>query len=346
MTERFVSSLSHLLKKGVSLSDAIDCSIFCIPEKIRLRVVERLAATGEGDEIAESFVVAFPLLSPYVGLISQSLSSGELANTLGMVSSRLTYEREVRAQMKSAFIYPAALSLIALFAVVSMLVFIVPQVQKTLVNTKIKIGGMSQVVFGVSNVLVKHPFFCLFILASILLVAAFYRRQLREIVRKQFFMTAALYRLMSDYELSLFWSYISLSYISSRDLETSFRDGAKSIENLRVREYFEQVGKGVVGGLVGCLGDIYVSQKLSRYIHKDIVDFWKATVAVELRSGSLDLVFLELANFHKERNEQKIKLISRLAEPFAMIVIGGVIGIISIAMLSPFYEMTQGISSL
>lgn len=346
MTEKFIASLGQLLKKGISLSDAIDWAIYCIPEKVREDVTTKLSSTGEGEEISRSFVNTFPLLESYSGLITQSLNMGELADTLVMISVRLKYEREVKAQMKSSLMYPLILCAIAGFAVVSMLVFIVPQVQKSLSNTKIEVGLMSQIVFGVSSLLVKRPYVCLLVIGAVVFTGMYFRNQIFGFVQRQFFSRSFLYRIMSDYEFSLFWSYISLAYISSRDLETAFVDGGRGIKNAVVRSYLEKVGQRVLGDLVQSIEDLYIQMNLKRYIHKDIVDYWRASIAIQLRSGSLDQVFSDLADFHRARNEQRIKIISKLSEPIAMIIIGGVIGLISVAMLSPFYEMTQGISTL
>jgi type IV pilus assembly protein PilC len=344
--EKFVGALAQLLKKGCSLSDAVDCSIYCIPEKTRPGIIEKLTSAGEGDEITRSLAAAVPQLTPYAGLITQSLATGELANTLAMISARLRYEREVRSQMKSALIYPVILCFIASLAVISMLVFIVPQVQKSLLNTKIEVGLLSQIVFGASNILVQYPIICLFSVIFLLFISAYYRARIFEYVQHLFFSKSLLYKLMSDYELSLFWSYISLAYISSRDLGTSFIEGAGSIKNSNVRAYLVHIGRNMLGDLIIEIKESFDKMKINRYLHRDVVDYWRAAIGIQLRAGSLDLVFGELADFHRDRNEQKIKIISKLSEPIAMIIIGGVIGFISIAMLSPFYEMTQGISSL
>ncbi len=346
VTERFITSLAHLLKRGSSVSDAVECSIFCVPESIRATVIRKLAETGDGEEIANALVEAFPALVPYSALISQSLVSGELADTLNKIASRLSYEREVRGQMRSACIYPIILCLIAIIAVLSMLVFIVPQVQKSLLTTKIQVGILSRGVFGMSNILVSHPIFCTVISLGFIYAFIIYWSRIRGFVQKVFFSKSLLYKLMSDYELSLFWSYVSLAYVSSRDLETSLFDGAGSIRNVKVRMYFEKLSKCVVGDMVHSMGDVYISEKIKPFISKDVIDYWKASIMIQTRSGSLDLVFAELADSHRQRTEEKIKVISKLSEPIAMMIIGGMIGLISIAMLSPFYEMTQAVSSL
>jgi type II secretory pathway component PulF len=169
-------------------------------------------------------------------------------------------------------------------------------------------------------------------------VVIYYRIEIKEYVINFIYSNIYIYRIIADYELSLFWSYVSISYISSRDFENSFIDGAKTIKNVTVSHDLSSVGSFIGSN------DKYFSK--NKFIGSDIIDYWSTTIRIHIKSGALDEVFLELADFHRTRNEERIKIISKLSEPVAMLVIGGIIGVIAIAILSPFYEITQGISSL
>ncbi len=65
-------------------------------------------------------------------------------------------------------------------------------------------------------------------------------------------------------------------------------------------------------------------------------------LALGEESSEVAQILSNLATLYREENDDKLKILLSLLEPFMMIFIGGIVGIIVSAMLLPIFSMNLG----
>jgi general secretion pathway protein F/type IV pilus assembly protein PilC len=105
--------------------------------------------------------------------------------------------------------------------------------------------------------------------------------------------------------------------------------------NRALRQLFDQAGQKVLEG-----------NKLSNalYLSKGVKlkrNFMQS-MALGEESSEVASVMLNLSKLYNEENEDRLKLLLSLMEPLMMLLIGGIVGVIVMAMLLPIFSMNLG----
>ena len=66
-------------------------------------------------------------------------------------------------------------------------------------------------------------------------------------------------------------------------------------------------------------------------------------VSVGEKSGTLDELLAELALFYEEEVSDITKNLSSIIEPILIVFLGGVVGLIAFAVISPIYSLSEAI---
>jgi len=66
------------------------------------------------------------------------------------------------------------------------------------------------------------------------------------------------------------------------------------------------------------------------------------SMALGEESSEVASVMLNLSKLYNEENEERLKMLLSLMEPLMMLLIGGIVGVIVMAMLLPIFSMNLG----
>jgi type II secretory pathway component PulF len=67
-------------------------------------------------------------------------------------------------------------------------------------------------------------------------------------------------------------------------------------------------------------------------------------ISVGEETGKLDESFLFVAAFSEREVDEAIKTLTTVLEPLLMIVIGAIVGFLAVAIISPIYQLTKGLT--
>ena len=151
--EDFTRSLSSLLTAGVPLSRALT---------ILYKETSNPAAAAQWRELYDLVVDGVPLAeamsrSPgtfprvYVAMVEAGEAGGFLDVVLGQIADFQAREKELRAKVTSALMYPAVLLVLAVGVVIFLLVFFIPRFQTLFEGFDAALPALTQIIVGVSN---------------------------------------------------------------------------------------------------------------------------------------------------------------------------------------------------
>jgi len=66
------------------------------------------------------------------------------------------------------------------------------------------------------------------------------------------------------------------------------------------------------------------------------------SMALGEESSEVASVMRNLSSLYNEENEERLKMLLSLMEPLMMLLIGGIVGVIVMAMLLPIFSMNLG----
>ncbi|HKJ08412.1 MAG TPA: type II secretion system inner membrane protein GspF [Gammaproteobacteria bacterium] len=295
---------------------------------VRSRVVEgHTLADGLGD---------FPHVFPE--LFRATVAAGEQSGHLDVVLERLGDYTENRQQMRQkiqlALFYPLLLTSVAILVVTGLLTYVVPQVVQVFTNIHQELPVLTRGLIAFSDFLRAWG-----ILLLILLVAAttgVMRLLKRPGARKRFHLMLLSVPLVSKLVRGLnttrFARTFSILTASGVPVLEALRISAQVMGNMPMREAVEEATGRVREGTT-----LYSALSKSGYFPPMTVHL----IASGEASGRLEEM-LERAADHQDREmETLIAAILGLFEPLLILVMGGVVLIIVLAILLPIFDLNQ-----
>ncbi len=263
---------------------------------------------------------------------------GKMVEVLSNMSHFFASQSRIRQQVINAMIYPMFILIVAVGMTVFLLIYVVPKITGIFEDTHQELPGITQFVLGASHFLGQHY---VGIMVG-LLVAIVAAKIAYSKVRPFHYAVDALMlrlpivgKLTQNHELGRFSYIISLMLDSGVPYTQAVTLASSTFGNLAIRDLFEKVSHKVTEG-----------NKLSNALY--------ATKGVKLKSNFLQNLALgeessnvasvmgNLSELYSEENEQGIDRLLKMVEPVMMLLIGGIVGVIVMAMLLPIFSMSLG----
>ncbi len=331
----FTRQMATMMRSGVPLLSAFEI----VAKGASNGAVSKLLIDIKTDiETGSSLNQAFRKYPLYFdALYCNLVEAGEQAGILDSLLDRLaTYKEKTQAiigKIKSALFYPVSVLVVAFVLAAVIMIFVVPAFKQVFANFGADLPGPTLVVMGISDFFVANWYFIFGIIGGSLY--AFFYTWKRSLPMQQFMDRLAL-------KLPIFGAVIRKATIArwTRTLSTMFAAGVPLVEAL-----------DSVGGASGN----YVYREATKQIKAEISVGSSLTVAMQNtnifpnmviqmiaigeESGQLDAMSGKVADFFEAEVDDAVDSLSSLMEPLIMVVLGGVIGGIIVAMYLPIFKL-------
>ncbi len=272
----------------------------------------------------------------YVALIRAGESSGSLDTVLKRLTRYLEDSERLRRMVKGALIYPAAVTSVGVLVVWAMLTFVIPKFEQMLANTKEGLPLPTQLVINASHFLGDNMWQ---ILIGAGVVAFLLIRFLQTPEGR-----AARDRLL--YRLPLFGDLIQKSGVAafSRTLQTLLAAGVNLIDAIEIAR---TTADNVVleNEIVKIRPEIESGKTLGMVVSKMTVFPRMAVqmIGVGEATGNLDKMLEKVADFYEAEIESVVSNIGKMIEPLILVVLGGAVAGMMVAMYLPMFKMAGGV---
>jgi type II secretory pathway component PulF len=333
--EDFTRSLSSLLTAGVPLSRALT---------ILYKECSQPVAAIKWRELHDFVIDGMPLAkamerSPdvfprvYVAMVEAGEAGGFLDVVLAQIADFQAREKELRAKVFSAMMYPAVLLTLAAGVLVFLMVFFIPRFKTLFAGFDAALPMVTQIIVGISDGM-RH--YGLYFLVAAGVTAWFARTRLSSEQSRQMVETGLLRApivgpISSQLAMARFCrmlgTLLSAGVPLMSGLDVARRSlGYQTLINL-VSEAIERVKKGesLAASLSNCRA-IFPGSSLEM-------------ISVAQESGRLDQELIRLASVTEVTLDRQLKTAISLAEPIMLFVIAGLIGVIFIGMVLPIFTI-------
>jgi len=333
--EDFTRSLSSLLAANVPLSRALT---------ILYKETAHPAAAAKWRELHDlvidgvSLAVAMsrsPDVFPrvYIAMVEAGEAGGFLDVVLAQVADFQAREKELRAKVVAALMYPAVLLLLAFGVLIFLMVFFIPRFQTLFEGFDAALPALTQAIVGISHAMRSYGIY----LAAGLAAAIWFGRRWFALESSRRLWEAWMLRipvigpLAAQLAMARFCrmlgtllgagvSLISALSVARRSL------GYQTLVDL-VADSTERVKKGeALGASLADCRVLFAGSTLEM-------------IAVAEESGRLDQELVRLAAVTEVTLDRQLKTAVALAEPLMLFAIAGLIGTIFIGMVIPIFTI-------
>lgn len=328
--------LSTLLNAGLPLERALSAVIEQSEQVASRRVLDRLRSEIlQGSSFAAALAEQATVFPP---LYRALVDAGEHSGRLGAVMARLAeyLERRARARQKviQALAYPAAVMLVALLVVVGLMSYVVPQVVGVFVATKQALPWLTRALMALSNHLRESGVLLVLVLCAAggLCRWLLKRRAWRLALECRVLSLPVIGRLVLALNTARMSSTLSILVASGVPLLSSLATVRPLLSLTVLQDALATAAEGVREGqsLALALGQ-------ARLFPPVLVHLIGSGEA----SGQLAQMLERAAEQQQQEVERRLGTFTALMEPLLVLLMGGVVMVIVLAVMLPIIEMNQ-----
>ncbi|MDP5339663.1 MAG: type II secretion system F family protein [Nodularia sp. (in: cyanobacteria)] len=273
------------------------------------------------------------------GLYVSMVQAGEVGGVLDEVLNRLAKLLEdvarLQNQIKSALSYPVVVGFLATAIFVGMTVFLIPIFANIFTDLGTELPALTQFLMTCSEILRSWR--------ALVLVGALVGL---SIAYKQYYKTPV-GRINIDrlsLKMPLFGDLIQKSSVArfSRTFGALTRSGVPILTCLEIVR--DTSGNQVVANAIDAARvDIQQGGMISLALQKDQVFPAMAIQMISIgeETGELDGMLMKVADFYEDEVEQTVKALTSVLEPLMIVVLGGMVGTILLAMYLPMFKVFE-----
>lgn len=333
--EDFYTELSVLLKAGVSLKDGLELIQKSQRKKQDGDVLNRVS---QDIVLGKALSEALKSHRQFTDYEYYSLKIGEETGTLSQVTEQLgqffARKNEQRRNLISALTYPIIILSTSVLVVAFMLRFVVPMFQDIFKQQGVELPAITVFIIGVSGFVQKYGLLILLMMIALIASRSYFNKKKRLKQFKDTFILKIPFigNFMKAIYLSQFTQAVSLLTASKVPVVNSIQLVKQMIDFYPLQHALEVVEQHILKGQS-------LSQSLAQ--HTLFGDKMIALVKVAEETNQTEFIFDRLNMQYNTQVQQQSKMLSTIMEPFIILIVGVLVGVILIAMYLPMFKLSS-----
>ena len=329
--------LGALVKAGVGIVEAIEIVAEQMPNPILGNALENVAKmVSEGSSITNAMSKHRKVFPDFViNLVAVGEETGNLDTSLMRASEYYEKIAMIKSKIKSASFYPVFVVVVATVIVTGILYFLVPIFAEIYASFGAALPLPTQMLINASNFLKAN-------ILQILGGTALFIVAFRYMMRKSYSFRKSVHRfilrvpkfgdLALKSAMAKFGRTMATLFVSGVSLDRALQIASEVAGNLIIKEAVDVVQKEVTEGQA-----MWQSMERQGIFPRLAV----AMVKVGEETGNLDEMLESLARFYEDEVDKTVEGIVSLIEPLLVVTIGGIVGVILIALYMPIFKIGE-----
>ncbi len=331
----FMRQLATMLGAGVPLVQSFDIIGRGHDNPSMQELIMNIKADVEsGDTLANS-LGKHPLI--FDSLVCNLVAAGEQAGILDSLLDKIaTYKEKtenLKAKIKKAMTYPAAVLCVAFIVSAILLIFVVPQFESLFSNFGADLPAFTLMVIGMSEWLQEYWWILLVVVvggAYGFMNALKRSTKLQHTVDRALLQMPILGEIMTKAIIARFARTLSTMFAAGVPLVEAMESVAGAAGNIIYKDAILEMKDNISTGQ-----QLQLSMAQTKLFPNMVVQM----VAIGEESGSIDTMLAKVADFYEEEVDDAVDNLSSLLEPLIMSILGVLVGGLVIAMYLPIFKM-------
>lgn len=328
--------LAVMIEAGVPILQAID--ILQTGEK-NPALKKALANVAEG---VSSGSPLWESLSNQAGIFDHLyvylIRAGELGGALDIILKRLAKYLDdsvkLTRMVKGAMVYPAIVTIVGLIVTFGLVVFIVPQFESLISNSGGELPAITKFVIGISHFC--GDYFWLIVISFVGLAVGFKQVTATPKGKRawhQFLLnTPGIKELVIKSSVARFTRTLGTMLTSGINLIDALEVCKMTLDNVVMQDALQVVREEVSSGQ-----SLALPLAKAKIFPSMVIQM----INVGENTGAMDQMLVRIADFYEQEVEAVVATLTKLIEPFVLVVLGGMVATILIAMYLPVFQLSD-----
>ena len=302
-------------------------------KKLRIALEEVYDDVQKGNTLSQSMEKqdkVFPYL--FINMVQAGEVSGKLDTIMFRMTEHYEKENKINGKIKGAMVYPIILGFISISVVTFLLIFIMPTFVEMFDGAALPLP--TRIVIGIGDWIRTKWYIAI----AIIILVSLGIKTVKTTEKGEIFIET--FKLNMPLIKGTTQKIIVARF--TRSLSTILASGIPLVSAL-------EVVSGVVGNRLVQMKIIKAKDKVMKGIPlstaiSEIEIFPKmlySMMKIGEESGTLDEILDKTANFYDDEVEEALQRMTTMIEPLMILVMGGLVGFIVIAMMLPMFDMVN-----
>jgi type IV pilus assembly protein PilC len=336
----FIQNLDLLLRSGVAAPRAMRIIAKQSGNKKFKNIISNMAGSVEAGKSLHETMAEYPKVFShiFVSMVEVGELSGNLEKSLEYLRIQLQREADLKSKTKGAMIYPGVIISAMIVIGIALAIFVLPNLTATFKDFDTKLPFATRLVIAFSDFMAAHS---ILVIGGLIAVVGGGFAFLRSVPGK---------RVLSGFLISMPLVNPVVKKINmarfARILGSLMKSGIAVVQGLQVTSdamdnvYYREV-------LASTAESVKLGKPLTEALsqHEHLFPFIVTQMlAIGEETGNLENILDQLAEHYEAEVDDTMKNMSSIIEPLLLLVIGGVVGFLALALISPIYNISNSIN--
>lgn len=336
----FIENLQVMIKSGISAPRALKLIATQTKNPKFKSILTEVSQNVESGKTIHETLAKYPKIFSFIfiSMVKVGEVTGSLEKSLEYLGIQLEREADIKSKVKGAMLYPAII--ISAMAIIGILmgIFVLPQLTSIFSEFEPdKLPATTKIVIWISDTLSGNSTaiiigLVLFIIFAIYFFRQTYGKRFLDFIGIHMFIIGPIVKKIN---LARF----------SRILSSMLKSGVPIVDGLQVAS--ETVGNSYYQGVIKqASSSVRQGKPLTEVLEANQNLFPFILVQMLLvgeETGSLENILSQLAVQYEGEVDSTMRNLSSVIEPILLLVIGGLVGILALALIAPIYNISQSI---
>lgn len=335
---RFTRQLSILINAGVPILECMEILYKQEQNPSLKKVVKSISVqVEEGKSLYESMSQQPGFDKLYCALVKAGEAAGILDSILVKLAEFLEKAEKLKKQVKSALTYPVIVVIVGIAVIFGLMTYVVPQFVGILKESGQAIPWVTQTVMDISSFFQNYTLLLIAgLIASAMLFLNFIKTKEGKAQWDRITMKAPLFgMLVIKGNLGAFTRTLATMLAAGVPIIDSLEICIDTLDNTQIAKDLGKVRKAVIEGKS-------ITEPLGRITY--FPPLVTQMIKVGEATGNLDQMLIKVADVFQDEVEELVANLTKLIEPIILVVLGGIIGFVLIAMYLPIFMSAGGAS--
>jgi type IV pilus assembly protein PilC len=337
----FVRQFATMIDAGLPLVQCLDILASQEPNKVFKRILTDVKNSVEAGQTFADSLKRHP--QTFDTLFVNLVAAGEIGGILDTILNRLaTYiEKNVKLvrKVKGAMTYPIGIAIVAIGVVAALLKYVIPTFEQMFADFgNAKLPALTQLVINMSHWFQAN--FWYVVIALVAFIWGFKRfaasKKGRRILDRTLLKAPIVGKLLRKVAVAKFTRTLGTMIASGVPILDALDIVARSAGNTVIEEAIYFVRDRISEG--SNMADPLAQTKVFPSMVVQMI-------AVGESTGAMDTMLQKIADFYEDEVDVAVDSLTKLLEPLMMVVIGGIVGTVLIAMYLPIFEVAGNIKA-
>jgi type IV pilus assembly protein PilC len=334
----FTRQFATMINAGLPLVQSLDILAKQTENKAFAKVIGRVQHDVESGNTLADALRQHPRV--FTDLYVNMVAAGEVGGILDVILLRLATFLEkndaLARKIKGAMVYPAVILVVAVAAVATLLIVVIPTFQQMFEGAGVALPGPTQFVIWLSAMLQAYWYVIGGVIAAVvILIRQIYKTSAGRLAIDQMLLRAPIFgNLLRKTAVARF----------TRTLGTLVSSGVAILEGLEITA--RTAGNRVIHDAVmesraSIAGGETIAEPLKRAgVFPPMV---VQMINVGEQTGGLDEMLTKIADFYDDEVDQAVEALLSALEPIMIVFLGGIVGGMIVAMYLPIFDMISAV---